>query len=284
MEIDCVELWQLDNGRCTHVDLQAGDDGSDFGHQQGWVQTWVRSAGIAHSRIRQSQFDPRDEGYDETYEMPAAKPAHSWTAVFLGSFSLVCTVLVVVCIVLVVLQCAALSSCDLWYEIQCAEASSGDVQHRNEGIHESLIQAQSLVLRQSQLDSERVLLKIKLVCHPRWLLDGMSLDDLIVAHGHPELRLASEGQAAVPYKAVVTVARESMHELGCILHTMIERRRADIGASLSDRERQPRFQCVFRYRWTFLHFGGALGCGQRRWRSCPARCRTREDLSLSFSR
>lgn len=123
------------------------------------------------------------------------------------------------------------------------------------------------------------LVKLKLVCTPRWLLGRNSLTAFI-AQSSSELCVVApeEAERAFPngplrdFEAVVELpAGMSMEEVGCILHALMERRRSLAGEeTFYRRHRLPRFQVVASIGNSFLHFGGSVGCGKRRWRSCPA--------------
>lgn len=136
------------------------------------------------------------------------------------------------------------------------------------------------------------LLKIKLVCYPRWLLNGSSLSDFI-SHSSNEIDVLTEVEAreAFPggplhdYEAVVRIPHGMiLEDVGRVLHGLLEKRRMDIRErSFSIRARLPRFQLIASNLRTFLHFGGSIGCGQRRWRSCPAHLLSSRRLSLRIS-
>mmetsp|Transcript_103440 Transcript_103440/g.275172 ORF Transcript_103440/g.275172 Transcript_103440/m.275172 type:complete len:122 (-) Transcript_103440:83-448(-) len=86
------------------------------------------------------------------------------------------------------------------------------------------------------------------------------------------------------YEAVLRVPRGMQkEEVGRILLALVERRRTACGQEpLIHRPRLPRFKLVAWIGNTFLHFGGSVGCGPCRWRSCPSRALLSE-RSLSVS-
>lgn len=217
-----------------------------------------------------------------TYALPA--DAGAWSAfVVAGLFGIA-----LVCIQCAVL-CAVLVSLEVCYEVDLVEAPRVVVGQVIGNLKVFTCNLDSGGLPAPSIDK---LLKVRLVCHPRWLLADTNLSNFI-ARSSSELNVLSEAEAqsAFPcgpltsYEAVLKVPGSMpTEEVGRIMQALVEKRRVQCSEEpLTRRARPPRFQLIASNQWTFLHFGGSLGCGHLRWRSCPARLLSERCLSLRLT-
>lgn len=124
---------------------------------------------------------------------------------------------------------------------------------------------------------QQTFLRIKVISYPTWLLRGTNFAQC-VQRMCPELTVVPEDRAnrifplqpLRDFEVVVSVPPEyPFEEVGRMMQALLEQRRLEHGVAFG--LRRPRFQAVASTQGTFLHFGGSLGCGHRRWRSCPSR-------------
>lgn len=298
-EVRCVQFLQHKESLCPVVALQSSDHWSwSWWNEDGWVRirntirddVVIGFIGQQLDRDEAEYYNLDDHGvaYDHSYQLPATSSSwFGWNFLYPVAIVLVTSVLLQCLISIIILL-----SLDIWYECEMVNGTTPIVQGTkvtDTKFYPMTFTAQG---RASIALSSDKLARIKLVCYPRWLLAGNSLTDFI-SRSTSELEVLppEEAQSAFPcgplrdFEAVVRIPRSmSMEELGRILQALVEKRRKDIGEQpLTARLRLPRFQVIATIGGCFLHFGGSLGCGHHRWRSCPARMFSDRRLSLSVA-
>jgi len=294
VEVDCIEVWQLRRGACPRMQVQSRDQNGKFSswwEEKGWVYTEDpdSSALFVKSRILPTPIDTNLTSSETrvTYEIgPGVARGLLVGALASIAFLLFALLGAASCLGALLL----LVSCELWYEVDYQHAALEPEKATTKafGPETKLYSSPS---PESYSASRDTLIRIKLVCHPRWLLGDGSLADLVQCIC-PDLHVLPlvEAHGAFPleplsrFEVVVRISGgEAALEIGRVMQMVVERRRSECAASLAGKHRQPRFQLIASTRWTFLHFGGNIGCGHRRWRSCPARFGTGGNFSISYS-
>jgi len=308
VEVDCIEVWQLRRGACPRMQVQSRDKNGIFSswwEEKGWVYTEHPDPGalVARSFILPTPRDTNsmssealDTGSDghklailaadkptpmDTYEIgPGDARGSPVSALASTAFFVFALLGAASCLGALLL----LLSLELWYEVDYKRAASEPKKATAKAVgpEANLYSSPS---PESYGASRDTLIRVRLVCHPRWLLGDGSLADL-VRRICPELRAApTRGTRPLTrFEVVLSISGgEAAMEIGQVMQMVVERRRSECAASLVGQHRQPRFQLVASTRWAFLHFGGNIGCGKRRWRSCPARLSSGGNFPLSFS-
>lgn len=262
--VNCVRFVQWHDSICPLVRLQSSSDGSTWWDEAGaLVQTQHTADADEFFIIDKSQYDVPCTRLDRfcklVYYLPTASAslAMAWLR-FAGNLILYGSpffALVIISMFLVGFEC--------WAEVRELPPK---------------FRFRSLGEPQTPL---RVF-KINLVCHPCWMLRVEALAQLI-SRMCPQLQVLPSAEALVlfpsgifhrktiveAFEAVVRTS-ENGEEVGRMLQILLERSRAEHGGAKWG-SHVPRVQLSASIRGTFLHFGGSLGCGRRRWRSCPAR-------------
>lgn len=284
-------------GFCPLLALESSDVHAGFKlfrgwNEAGWVEYIDRGNGVLEGRVvQQKKHITNDAGAWPPYELPRA-PSGGYAGHIMSMCSmclqLVATASVLLGLVMCVTTCLSL---DIWYDVEVAHVAEPFAQvfpmtfrPRTGSLNTT---ADTDLTRQHPASIK--LLKIKLVCNPNWLLAGNTLSGFI-SHSCSEVvvlpkeaaELAFPHGALRDFEAVVQVPTgTSMEEVGRILQAIMEKRRMSCGEQpLSSRLRLPRFQVIASIGNTFLHFGGSIGCGHRRFRSCPARATSDRCLAV----
>jgi len=310
-EVHCIEILQHRQSLCPILKLESSDDGDLWYEEKGWVISYFESTDVVHGLIGQGVLtedippgrtvlqDGRcADGvtrFELVHSMTECSASENVTFYELGKqhgppgslWSLLFLLLLVASFIPWLICCLFCSTFELWYELE-KFTYDGASDFESPAASPSVclktcaatlpLGREAPTIEPQGVGEQRKSLRIKIVSYPRWLLDGTSLSNTI-RRKCSELTIVPEEIAnkmfpLLPlrdFEAVVAVPIGcSIEDVGRMMQALLEQRRLETGAALSW-SRRPRFQAVAATWGTFLHFGGSLGCGHRRWRSCPSR-------------